>query len=287
MDVGRALIFVFHDASWPRKFLIGLALFLVPSLLTVLVSPGTSPATFDGDGVFFADLGPALLWGVIGLLFSLAVYGYGLGIARQVAAGTDLPLPAWTDWGRLFADGLKAVIISFVWLLIPLVLVGVLVFGSLFAGSRGNGPGDGGAIGIALLLGFLTLLTFLALAVVLPAAVTRLATTGSIGQGINVPAVLGVVRANPGDYLVILMLVVVGGVVFGIINVVLSIAITAATGGVEAGVVNWPVTIVSSLFTTVVQLYLGAVTCHLYGQAYYRANRGPVLPTGASAGQLT
>lgn len=282
MDVGRALTFVFQDPSWPRKALIGVCLLLLPNLLTPIVSAGTADGLGAGSGLL------ALLLGLFSLAAGLVVSGYALRIARQVSAGTDLPLPEWAAWGRLFLDGLKAFVVALIWFLVPAILAAVAWFGfwvGALAGGDGAG-GDGGAPGIGALLGCLTLLFFLALYVVFPAALTRLATTGSIGEGVNVPAVVSLVRSNFGDYVVILLLQVVVGLVLGVASIAVSFAVGAATGGVELGVINWPASLVGALVSTAVGLYLGAFAFHLYGQAYYRANRGPVLPPGATYGQI-
>lgn len=282
MDIGRALTYVFQDAAWARKFLIGVGLLLLPNLLSSVVSAGSV-----ADGFQAQDGLPVLVLGLLGLVAGFAVYGYGLRIARQVAAGTDLPLPEWAAWGRLFVDGFKAFVVALIWFLVPAILVAVVFFGFWLGVLAGDGDGgNSGAVGLGALLGCLTLLFFLALYVVFPAALTRLATTGSIGEAVNLPAVFSLVRANFGDYVVILLLQVVVGLVLGTASFAISFAVGAATGGAEAGAINWPAAVVSALFSTAVGLYLGAFACHLYGQAYYRANRGPVLPAGAGFGQI-
>ena len=72
MDINRALTFVTDDDRWISKLLIG----------TVII--------------FFSFL-------IIPLFF---FYGYIIQIVRNVMAGEKNPLPEWTDWGKLFKDGL-------------------------------------------------------------------------------------------------------------------------------------------------------------------------------------
>lgn len=266
MDIARALTYVFQDPGWPRKFLIALAILFVPNLLNT------------GSG---GDLGSGLLAIVLGLLGGLFLFGYALRIARQVAAGTDLPLPEWTAWDRLATDGLKGIAVFFVWLIVPVILATVLlVVGGVSVASFGDN--GGGIAGAFLLVGCLAFLVFLALFVLLPAAVVRLATTGSIAEGLNVGAVVATVRANLGDYLLILVLQIGASILLGIVSSVLAFALLGATDGPA----NWLAAAIVSLLTSAVSVYFSAFSYHLYGQAYYRANRGPVLPPGATYAQL-
>jgi len=268
MDISRALTFVFRDPAWREKAGIALVLTLLPGFL--------SGAATEGGTLRLGLL--ALAFGLISLATSILVLGYGLRIARQVTAGVDLPLPTWTDWGGLAFLGLKGVVVGLAWFLIPIVLAAAVWIGAI------AGAGDGGAAGLALLLSCLTLLLFLALAVMLPAALTRTAATGSLGEGVNVPAVFALVRANLGDYLLLLVLWIAVGIAAALVGVVLGLLVGAIFGGSEAG--TWLRLTVTGLLNAVFQLYFGAAIFHLYGQAYYRANRGPVLPPGATYGQL-
>lgn len=273
MDIGRALSYVFRDSAWFRKFLIGLALLLVPSILTNAISNNADQPSLGATGWTPDNALFSLLLFLLGVAVSLAVYGFGLQIARNVAAGTDLPLPEWTNWRSLIVDGLKSFLISILWFLIPLGILGALLLFTV-TGSL-TGDGNGGSPGIGVALGCLTLLVMVLIAVLLPAALARLATTGSLREGLNVPAVFGIVRSNVGDYLVILLLVVGVGVAAGIVNIALSFAFGATTTEQSASLLS---IIIAGLVGSVLQLYLGAIAFHLYGQAYYRANRRPVPP---------
>lgn len=85
------LAFPLRDEQWAGKFAVGTGLLLASLLLPVL------PALF--------------------------VYGYLLRVMRNAVEDGELELPAWTDWGGLFKDGLKALVVGGSYLLPGLVLI--------------------------------------------------------------------------------------------------------------------------------------------------------------------
>ena len=210
MDVGRAFGFLFQDPRWVTKL-------LVAALMLVI---------------------PIFGW--------LVLFGYAMRITRQVAGGTDLPLPAWDDLGGLFVEGLKAFGVAFVWSLPASILSSI--------GQFGARDGDAGPI---LLFSCLSLFVSLAVGVVLPAALARTAVTGSFGAGLDVGTVVGLVRNNLGDYLILILMGILSGLI-------------AALGFIALCV---------GVLVTIPYAYF--LMAHLYGQAYYRANRGPALPAPA------
>ena len=71
---------------------------------------------------------------VIPILPSIFISGYMLRVMRQAIRGEALNLPAWDDWGGLFMDGLRRMVVSLVYTLPGiLILTGgmVLYIGSL------------------------------------------------------------------------------------------------------------------------------------------------------------
>ncbi len=189
-----------------------------------------------------------LLIGAVMLLIPIfgwfVLLGYVLRIIRQVVAGSDLPLPEWEDWGGLFVDGLKLFGVGFVWSLPVSLLSACLQFGLASADDSGTA---------SLLANCITLPLSLAVALVTPAAYGRLAMTGSFAAGLEVGAVLALVRDNIGDYLIVLLMTIVG-------SLIAAAGIVACCVGVLA--------------TTA---YAALLTAHLTGQAYRRAQGGTVL----------
>jgi hypothetical protein len=90
----------------------------------------------DWSSRFIIGTGLTLAAYVIPLVPIIFVYGYVLRVMRQATEGEELTLPAWTDWGQLFVDGLRVALVGLVYLLPGvLVLVGgwMLYFVSSFA----------------------------------------------------------------------------------------------------------------------------------------------------------
>ena len=130
-----------------------------------------------------------LIGGVLTLLSFLVVpgilvYGYLVQAVRERADGATQP-PAFEDWGELLVDGLKAWVIGIVYMLVPLVVFGVTVGGSLFAMATGTRAGAG--VGLAGLFGGLAVSFVLSLAFgyVATAAIIHFACTGEFGAGFD------------------------------------------------------------------------------------------------------
>ena len=83
MDIGKAFSFVTEDERWVSKLGIG-ALIAFFSFLIIPIP---------------------LLW------------GYMVGVARNVKDGVPDPMPEWDDWGRLYKDGLAIIVAQLVYTL--------------------------------------------------------------------------------------------------------------------------------------------------------------------------
>lgn len=222
MDVGRAFRYVFRDPRWPATMAVAALLLVVPVLGWILLS------------------------------------GYGLRIVRSVVAGTDVPLPAWTEWGGLVADGLKAMLVV-AFSLLPTAVALLPRF--VVEGENGT----------ALLLPLLALALNLLAAVVVAAAVARVAMTGSFLAGIEGGPVLRLVGRNVGDYVLIFLIVVLIGTLVGCVGGVVFVFVWGAALAAESAGALRGVLAASVLAGVVGFPYLLFVFCHLYGQAYYRA----------------
>ncbi|MFC6973713.1 DUF4013 domain-containing protein [Halomicroarcula sp. GCM10025709] len=134
----------------------------------------------------------------------IPVQGYLLRVLRATSEGRDRP-PAFGDWPDLFADGARAIAVQVAYVLVPVWL--------LFAGFVVAGVEASSALGLAV-TGVAGLLTIAAL-YLLPAALTRLATTGRLRAAFDLRAVAAAGRRP--IYVVAIVeayvaLVVVGGV---------------------------------------------------------------------------
>jgi hypothetical protein len=82
--------FPFREAEWKNRFAVGSALIIANFVIPIL------PLIF--------------------------VYGYVLQVMRQAIEDRELSLPAWDDWGTLATDGLRALVVGFVYLLPGLLI---------------------------------------------------------------------------------------------------------------------------------------------------------------------
>lgn len=192
VDFGRSFTFVTEDPEWIKKILIGGAFTLACALL-------------------------------VGVPF---VLGYFSRTLRNVVAGEPRPMPEWDDLGGLFSEGLR---LTAVYLLYTLAVVagmaalGCVVMLPVMALSGADvdaaeALGLLGGLGIVAFYG-LVMLASLALAVYLPAALARSALRGTVSDGFAWREILEFIRANPGNYLLSLVIYLVASFVaqFGIL----------------------------------------------------------------------
>jgi hypothetical protein len=185
MHIRRAFTFVFDDPRWAPKLGIAILLSVVPSLFglwPLLRNFGvvTAPAVVASP-LFVPATNIALI----------PVYGFLFRITRDVAAGSDVPLPEWSDVRGILHDGAKLWVVVILWRL-PEIAARLVV------GDSGNASGEGQSG-----LETLVLLGGLVIFVIESAAVAWLATTGSVAAGLNVGEVLATVRRNLGGYVLV------------------------------------------------------------------------------------
>jgi hypothetical protein len=225
VDYGRAFVFMFRDRDWPVKIVLGGVFMLLSSIL-------------------------------VGIPF---VLGYALELLRNVIEGRDEPLPAWDNLGEKFVQGLILLAILAL-LALPLMLGGCIagVFQRLASSTRVEGL----AILFGLVAAFVWLLFALyaiAYSLFAPAFVIRYAVTKEFGPAFNIRAAWSVLRANTGNYILMLIVAYVASLVSSLGTILCFIGV----------------------FLTGFWAYL--VYAHLLGQYYrvYVAGSGP-LPTVAT-----
>lgn len=110
------------------------------------------------------------------------VYGYIIQVLRARYEGQP-EAPEFEDWGELLSDGVQAVVIGFVYFLIPGIIGAVTVGGSMLAFLTGTEAGM--ATGFAGLLGgfFITFILSLVFGYIAVAAVLNFAHKGELGAG--------------------------------------------------------------------------------------------------------
>jgi len=222
MDIGKSFTFVFEDEDWIVKILIAAGIFLAGLVV--------------GGLFFWVILIPTIL------AFALPG-GYALQVTRRVIGGrTDL-LPEWDNWGELFMEGVKLLVIMFVYYL-PQIVVSVIL--GPIAGVLGD-QAEGLSVLVSLCLSCFNLIWFLVVSLLLPAAIGLYAENGELKDAFRFGEVIALVRDHFSTYLVTAVMSWVAGII-GILGTIVC--------GVGA-LVTFP--------------YAWLVTGHLYGQAYLEA----------------
>jgi len=187
----ETFVWMFRDAEWKNKFLIGSAIALMMMFVPVL-----------------------------GWLGCLVIYGYALIVMRAVMCGETPSLPKWENLGELFLDGLKAALSAIGYFVPGLLLffcaygwLFVTIFGSAFItaftsnGASRSSAGEFGALFVVGELGFFMLfaigsIVFMICQVLVPPAVGQYARTGKIGAGYRLREIEAILRANAVGFIV-------------------------------------------------------------------------------------
>lgn len=217
MDFGLAFSYVFQDKDWLRK------------------------------------VGIVALISLIPILGQLVLIGWSLNITKRVIDRHPEPLPE-VDFGGDLGRGFSALVIGFVYSL-PISLF-TLVFGILDSIVASQSSSDAVMTIIAILSLCFSLFAFIygvAMAIVLPAAYGNFVAKGNLTAGFALGEVFGLVRANIGAYLIVLLGMFVAGLIapLGTILCIIGVILTYA--------------------------YSVTVMGHLYGQAYNAATQNKAV----------
>lgn len=201
-----------------------------------------------------------LIGGILSLLGFLVipavlVLGYLMRVLGATIAEDPEP-PRFEDWGELLVDGVKAFVIGFVYLLIPVIVFGASVGGialdAILTGDVGPGAVAGSLAGF-----FLSFLLTLLAWYVVPAALANAADKGRLSAGFAFGEIRPIIF-NGGyatAWVLAIALFIAGGIVVGVLGIIPPLGFVA--GGF-------------------VFFYLDMVAFYLYGRAY--ANVGASEP---------
>lgn len=213
MDFGLAFSYVFKDQDWFKKVAI------------------------------------AALIGLIPIIGQMVILGWALNIARRVMNREENPLPD-VDFGADLGRGFYGFVIGFVYTLPITILSGILgILDTVMATSSGNDAAYTLVSIFSICFGLFAFVYGLVCGFVLPAAYTNYLAKGSLGAGFNLREVFGLVRANIGAYLIVLLGTIVAGIIapIGVIACGIGVMLTYA--------------------------YSMAIMGHLYGQAHLEATK--------------
>jgi hypothetical protein len=176
----------------------------------------------------FSDFGRLIILIVLDIIpiVNFIVTGYASRVLKE-SPGADSP-PKLENYGDLFVDGLKIVIASIIYMLIPLILIAA-GFGSFFAAMvTGGGPnfmwggftpaymGLLGGTGVVLVL--VGLLVAFVMLILLAAGIAHMIKTGKFGKAFAFGEILGIIgKIGWGKYIAWLILIVILAAIVGAI----------------------------------------------------------------------
>ena len=151
------------------------------------------------------------------ILFGLPLMGYALKVLRG-----EKPAPEITDWGTLFIDGIKYVIIMIIYMIPAMIVLFLTVGASLLGAMSGGDAGVLAALGgmaLGMLLYLVVVLITMLIALI---GIVRFARTGSIGEAFNFSAILATIgKIGWVPYIIALIVLIVCGAIFGIVMAIL------------------------------------------------------------------
>lgn len=184
MDIGKAFAFISEDKEWTKKVLLGVVIGVIP-------------------------------------IANFAVYGYQIQVARNVAAAQDRPeadagspLPDWNDFGRLLADGLRFMAVILIYMLPIFVLMGCMAAGMIALtasqpeafSATSSAPPPPEFFALFGLMFACVMPYSLLLYAVWPLFGIQIARRGSVGSCLQFAEMWRLVRAQPTDYLLIVLI---------------------------------------------------------------------------------
>lgn len=180
MDYGQAFTYPQQDAEWLKKWGIAALLSFVPVLGAIMVA------------------------------------GYALEITRRVITENPQTLPAWDDFGEIAKKGMYAVIIGIVYNL-PVFVLGLCAsIPNAMSTMSLDGSDSGQAMAgmfmfVSVCCSCLIFLLSIITGIIVPAALGKVAATNDLAAGFRISEVVGLVRAQPAVYLIVMLISVVAG----------------------------------------------------------------------------
>ncbi len=180
MNIGIALTFMFNDRRWPTKMFTG--------------------GTLLAGALVFLPL-------VVGLGLVILVAGYMLETLLNVRDRYTPPLPNWwQNPGGLFVRGLRVVMIWGIYNTPALLVSGAALGINLISPFlKSEAAATLGAVGIC--LGCLQFSLSLLGNGLFPAALIHYARWGTLGAAFQLGEIVGFIRHNLGDYLLVILVV--------------------------------------------------------------------------------
>lgn len=172
-----------------------------------------------GDSFEYAKeavLGKWMKWVMLiiaAILLMLPLMGYALKVLRG-----EKPAPEVEDWGTLFIDGIKYLIVAIIWMLPVYIVMGILMVIGFGAAMTGDASAAVAGMGIMAVGMIVVVILAIIIALFMMIGVVRFARTGSIGEAFNFSAIRATIaKIGWVPYIIALIVLMVCGAVFGIV----------------------------------------------------------------------
>jgi hypothetical protein len=152
------------------------------------------------------------------ILLGIPLMGYAMKVLRG-----EKPAPEVNDWGTLFIDGIKYLIVSLIYAL-PIIIVWILVMGAsaaaFMSGNYSAMMAAFGAVALGVLIMFILAVIISVFEVI---GIVRFARTGSIGEAFNMSEILAIInKIGWVPYIIALIVLIVVAIIVGIIVGILT-----------------------------------------------------------------
>lgn len=151
------------------------------------------------------------------LIISTIIFPLIYGYVMRIYKGTT-PAPELENWGGLFIDGIKLLIVGILYA-IPLIIVAIVMgFGAVGAAMAGGDVAAFGTMGLGLLVFFIVAII---IGLIVPIAYIRFSRMESFGEAFNFSAIFAHIgKIGWVDYIIALIIL---AVVLGVIEVILML----------------------------------------------------------------
>ncbi len=152
------------------------------------------------------------------ILLGIPLAGYSLKVLRG-----EKPAPEVTDWGTLFIDGIKYIIVALIYAIPIIIVIAIMMVIGFGAAMTGDPTAIMAGAGIALIGMLVAIVLAFIIALFEIIGVVRFARTGSIGEAFNFSAILATIgKIGWGSYIIALIVLFVVAIIYGIIVAIIQ-----------------------------------------------------------------
>ena len=185
MDFERALKFPMDDPDWIKKVVIGAVLSIIPIVNFISI-------------------------------------GYVMEFLKNIIDSKE-ELPEWDGFGGKFVKGLVAVVIYIIYMLVPMIIAAIFGFSSAMSMAGGSDAAvAGGIVGFGITMLIIILLALI-IGFIIPMAYVNYVAYGEFGAAFRFSEILGKIKDNFSDYIVLYLIVIVTSVIVSFIASIIPI----------------------------------------------------------------